>query len=780
MRYTILISIVNIIAYIAMVQLSHLFAPGEYGEIVYTTNLVSMLVFFCLIGRTEHELREAVLNRVRVNAAPLLLSGVAFVALIMCIAAFYPPVSGGFVYVALPLGLSMIVSEYLSVYFRVDGRFRALAFAGKPTSLLYILLAVYILLSGARDRALLLMAGTGLLAYGAAFVWFAWRRRAFAFQMRAIFDPRSIPFWLSSILFLANLQAGTLILGHLGELKAVAEYSLALMIVTVSTMIYSAYFSVYHQGTFYSKWTAGRKDALGFVLGAIRNAALLSVLIACCAFLTIRFGYQFVFDLRKYDHLLALSILMLPIVVIRAFSTALGISINLEDTIWRKNAISLGAYAAGLLVSLLFARAFGIYGIYSGFLTGESLLMFGFAWTFVGRLSKERMTGYEVFSCLYAGWPLRLLRWWRVQRARGRMHKKVVVCGYYGFQNLGDDLFICAVDEPLQKLAQGQVTVTYLGTPLEGVPRECFPLAARALPALYRADNAAGRFFRSLLKFYYSAAADFVLFAGGSLFSEPSNSRIALDRMLVAAGVRFIGLGISIGPFKDAAGQRQVIDYCRIFELMHVRDQRSLSLLQDAGLRAELTSDIVFSLSLGADVTQGARESTRVLFVPVPLTGAWADVQARLLDDARAVAQRRGWKFEVCSFQPGGGRPDPIARQYSGDIADFLRWVEGFDYVVTARLHGAIIAAILGIPFYLLQHHTKCTDCLSELGWPGENRRSPGSFVDFLKSAESFGHGVEVRNEKGRAADAIRDVIMYMLETRPHAAIANGSELSAT
>jgi polysaccharide pyruvyl transferase WcaK-like protein len=344
---------------------------------------------------------------------------------------------------------------------------------------------------------------------------------------------------------------------------------------------------------------------------------------------------------------------------------------------------------------------------------------------------------------------------------------RVGFTGYYGMRNFGDDLFgvLCSTASRLYWNAEPTLVGPTL-VDLEGGstwPRR-FPLD------LYGATSAAGKCSR-LLSFVRGVHGnDVLVMGGGSVITARESFRKPL--MLWAnrrRGLQLAAVGVSIGPFADRADEAIVAEYASHFSYLSVRDRRSYELALDLGLDrvTHHGRDLAGLLSLLVP-TRSARVGMRAdhggpLHIgiapcrysprpdhPAPTMDAWQDA---MIEALATIALRSPLQVEVFSLN---GHPhhgdqalaediqsrlrargiDADLRLYRGDdplaiVRDICRC----DAFISARLHGAIVAYLCGVPFTIIDYHPKCRDFADDIGLPQQLRVSGPQGSDEIATA---------------------------------------------
>lgn len=166
------------------------------------------------------------------------------------------------------------------------------------------------------------------------------------------------------------------------------------------------------------------------------------------------------------------------------------------------------------------------------------------------------------------------------------MSKKVVISGYYGFDNFGDDAILYVLCEKLKTL-NAQITV------LSANPQKTSEVYD--VNAVKNFDI--GKVIRTLSK------SDVLISGGGSLLQDVTSvkslfyySFVILIALILKKDVIIFAQGI--GPLNKNISQFLVKFLLRKVKFVSVRDERSLNLLRNWGIDAKLANDPVFSVKV--------------------------------------------------------------------------------------------------------------------------------------------------------------------------------------
>ncbi len=309
---------------------------------------------------------------------------------------------------------------------------------------------------------------------------------------------------------------------------------------------------------------------------------------------------------------------------------------------------------------------------------------------------------------------------------------RVLLSGYYGFGNFGDEALLAVIVERLRRRfgpleldvlsATPQATAAAYG--VEATPRWDWPAIRAAI-----------------------RRADVVLSGGGGLLQNATSLRSLLYyagvlREAVRAKRKTMIFAQSIGPL-DLWGRLVVGRFCKGVDRATVRDERSRALLGAIlpATAVERTADPVFLFEPAEDVDLRAEGLG-------PESGAYAVVSVRKVPGsrdaiavvARAVdrlAQRHGVR---AAFLPLAGAADAAV---STDViracasspvllpecapAHAAAILRGARFVVGMRLHALILAAGCAVPFLALAYDPKVSALCEELAYPLDPLWSAGA-----------------------------------------------------
>jgi len=306
---------------------------------------------------------------------------------------------------------------------------------------------------------------------------------------------------------------------------------------------------------------------------------------------------------------------------------------------------------------------------------------------------------------------------------------KVVISGYYGFDNAGDEAVLLSIIHCLKKLSSDvQITV------LSGNPERT--------RKLYGVD-AVNRWNVISIKLRL-LGADLLISGGGSLIQDVTSARSSLYYLGVIRLAHILRIKVMIysqgvGPliyFKNKKATAKAFNRCAAIT---VRDTGSAALLKEIGVTRDVavTCDPVLALgrdnaSIGVmselllEIGVSKKDSTKgkpLLFVSVRF---WKDDKhiepiAKILDAQMA----KGWDIllvpahfpedlDACEAIKHKMTVMPFIIERCMEAREFLALAVLADRVFSMRLHGLICAMAVGTPFIGLSYDPKVDAFMSQ------------------------------------------------------------------
>lgn len=329
--------------------------------------------------------------------------------------------------------------------------------------------------------------------------------------------------------------------------------------------------------------------------------------------------------------------------------------------------------------------------------------------------------------------------------------RKVLIHGYYGAGNLGDDAILEAMIEEISHLpGVGSIAVSAYGArPVYSGPYPVHTVAGRDPSALYDAVQACDVLViggGGLLHDYHGLAVD-------DLIGQPPRALAARSALgyygLPLAMARFLGrpvmlYAVGVGPFRTAEGARLAGWLAQSATAVTVRDRVSREMLREQGARkVVVTADPAVSLrpkaTTNGTITQSLppRNSAGRLtvginlrpwsygadeyIVPVAETARWlaADLGAGVVSVPLSVSPAElRLARRVQRFLPAGevGKAGTVVVPKTP--TELLEICGRLDLVIAMRLHASVLSMVAGTPAVGLAYDPKVLRFYEEAGMP--------------------------------------------------------------
>ncbi len=294
---------------------------------------------------------------------------------------------------------------------------------------------------------------------------------------------------------------------------------------------------------------------------------------------------------------------------------------------------------------------------------------------------------------------------------------RLVLSGYYGYGNLGDEAILAAMTAELHR-RHPEVQLTVLSrTPeattsqygVEAVPRW-------SLPAVWRALR----------------SADLLVSGGGGLIQDATSALsplyyLGLLRLARLAGTPYVIFAHGLGPLRHSLTRWATARCFRHAAAITVRDEQSAQLLANLGVTTppcEVTADPALLLEPAQDARIQELLANYGLSCAQPLIGiavrSWPGVE--IVPPAATLVQYLGESLAaqvvLIPFQPeqDSGLTRRLAEETGTHVAildptpeprEMLGIVSRLELLISMRLHGLIFAAAAQVPAVALAYDPK-------------------------------------------------------------------------
>ncbi|MBS1704251.1 MAG: polysaccharide pyruvyl transferase CsaB [Armatimonadetes bacterium] len=298
---------------------------------------------------------------------------------------------------------------------------------------------------------------------------------------------------------------------------------------------------------------------------------------------------------------------------------------------------------------------------------------------------------------------------------------KVLVAGYYGCGNVGDDAILLGF---LQGMQGKNVDVTVMS----GNPEE-----TRRMYGVQTINR------RDMSEFGQAiASCDALVFAGGSIFQDVTSVKSVayysnLVRVAKKSNKKVVLLGQGIGPLNSLFGKQLAKGAFNSCDAICVRDPQSVKALKDVGYKGtpRVTADLAFLLP--KPTVDPSVESyqlggmTGVAVIPRPhgkgpqIANFFSELCAQLMKlrmmPMLVEMDREDDRPLIMEIEKRQGGKIPTIKNFNTPMQMMQQFVR-LDGVISMRLHGGILASAMGLPPLMLSYDPKVSAFSQLMGLP--------------------------------------------------------------
>ena len=303
---------------------------------------------------------------------------------------------------------------------------------------------------------------------------------------------------------------------------------------------------------------------------------------------------------------------------------------------------------------------------------------------------------------------------------------KIVISGYYGFANAGDEAMLNAIVTSLRNTDKAVDLTVISGNPN-------ITAAKHKVASIHRF---------SPLKIYSAlSSCDLLLSGGGSLLQDVTSKKSLLYYLAIIGLGKLLDKKVmlyahGIGPIRSSVLRKITKAICNQVDLITVRDTDSLDELRRLGVtdtKIRLTADAVLTLAQG-NKEQGLNllekfglgQNKPIVAISVRSWGSSdkylqemakaADVLS-LENDAQIALLPLQYPADVvaCKKLQQFMKREAVILDAAFDTEQFLGLMGNFSLLIGMRLHALIFAAVMETPFIALSYDPKIDGFVKEV-----------------------------------------------------------------
>lgn len=337
--------------------------------------------------------------------------------------------------------------------------------------------------------------------------------------------------------------------------------------------------------------------------------------------------------------------------------------------------------------------------------------------------------------------------------------KTVVISGYYGYGNTGDEALLASITASLKAMLPGLRIIVLSAKPEKTARQYGVEAVDRlSLSAVF-----------SVLK-----KADLLISGGGSLLQDVTGPLTIPYYLGVVAIAKLLGKKVmfyaqGIGPINGFAGKVLVKLIANRADIITLRDTASLDLLRRLGVSKpyiEVTADPVFASDIEDKMKACSIPAEQgKIFSDKPVVGIFIREWQGLIGYKKAIAGLADYLLEngrevvfIPMQSPSDVAPsveiaammehEPVIIKQGFTFDQLICMVKPMEMVVGMRLHALIISALCSVPMIGLSYDPKVYEFLAEIKQPVFDDLSSVNKEQLIQSAEKVLQNLkEIRTE---------------------------------
>jgi polysaccharide pyruvyl transferase CsaB len=327
---------------------------------------------------------------------------------------------------------------------------------------------------------------------------------------------------------------------------------------------------------------------------------------------------------------------------------------------------------------------------------------------------------------------------------------KIVVSGYYGFSNTGDEAILKVLNSYLK---DKEITV------LSANPQKTKKIYS--LNSIYRYD---------LLKIFKEFKnSQILLSGGGGLIQDKTSLRSLLYYLSIIYFAKFLNLKTivfsqSIGPLTKKIGKFLTRKILNKVDIITVRDKNSLEILKELKIEKP---EIFLTADLGLLLKEAEEKKIEEIFKKEnisqnsPLLGIvirpWKELKIEEIVKFLKIFKKeyKNWEVVLIPFQYG--EDYSLLKKIKKEIPEvqiikneylpeeILGIIKKMNFLIGMRLHSLIFASIENVPFIGIIYDKKVEEFLKEVEVEGINLEELNSEKIFMLVKEKLGKIEEIK-----------------------------------
>ena len=347
---------------------------------------------------------------------------------------------------------------------------------------------------------------------------------------------------------------------------------------------------------------------------------------------------------------------------------------------------------------------------------------------------------------------------------------KILIFGYYGFQNTGDEAILQVIIDQIKKnISQAKLTV----------------LSYKAAETMEKYDVRAISRNKYIDLVKAIKESDIIISGGGSILQDATSARsliyyLAIIYLAKKLGKKTMFYGNGFGPITKPFNKKLAKYIINKVDIITVRDYQSKEEIEALGVKKDITvtADVTFSMNLPSeedikDIYENERIDTTKRLVGISVR-RWhgEDVYKEIIASICESLMNKNYEVVFIPMQyfedvyiseeiayMMNKKPKIIKSEYSPkEIAGII---SGLDLLIGMRLHSLIFAAMAAVPMVGLEYDPKILNFLNLVGQESGGRVENlcgfhlRDIIDrVIYKKEEYKHNlIDIRNELRQRAE---------------------------
>lgn len=296
--------------------------------------------------------------------------------------------------------------------------------------------------------------------------------------------------------------------------------------------------------------------------------------------------------------------------------------------------------------------------------------------------------------------------------------KTIVLSGYYGFDNIGDEAVLLSIIQSLKK-QMNDVNITVLSHTPEKTS------------TTYGVQSVNRWKLKEIIKAIRQA--DLLISGGGSLLQDVTSAKTIPYYLAIVVIAKILGKPVvfysqGIGPVNKKINRYLIRWVSRGVDHLFVREEQSKQELVRLGVKASKITVAIDPVIGIKPSSEAKKQSIKQPSVGVYLRN-WENKEHILKEMRKVVAHLYQEGYHVYGIPMHGHEDLEIAKtlnqltegkleviQEALKIDDVVTYTKSFDFIIGMRLHSLIIAHALGVPMIGLSYDPKINHFMDEVG----------------------------------------------------------------